>query len=68
MTTVHLEQNTKYTVSQKQKQDTKLLAKTSLLPDFQILFTSRLGSKFATNSCLDIPPRFKHVTTLPCEI
>jgi len=39
-----------------------------LLSDFQIFFTSRLGSKFATNSCLNIPPRFKHVATLPCEI
>ena len=25
-------------------------------------FTIRLGSKFATNSCLNIPPCFKHVT------
>jgi len=39
-----------------------------LLSDFQIFFTSELGSKFATNSCLNIPPRFKHVATLPCEI
>ena len=30
--------------------------------------SSRLGSKFATNSCLNIPPSFKHVATLPCEI
>ena len=37
-------------------------------PIFKIFFTSGLGSKFATNSCLNIPPRFKHVATLPCEI
>ena len=36
--------------------------------DFQNFFTSGLGSKFATNLCLNIPPRFKHVTTLPFEI
>jgi len=48
------------------KQDTKLLAITS--SDFQKFFTGGLGSKFATNSCLNIPPRFKHVATLPCEI
>jgi len=51
------------------KQDTKLLAITSLnIIRFSKFFTSRLGSKFATNSCLNIPPRFKHVATLPCEI
>ena len=37
-------------------------------PIFKIFFTSRLGSKFATNSCLNIPPRVKHVATLPREI
>ena len=37
-------------------------------PIFKIFFTSRLSSKFATNSCLNIPPCFKHVATLPCEI
>ena len=53
------------------KQDTKLLAITSptiSLSDFQNFFTIGLGSKFATNSCITIPPRFKHVATLPCEI
>jgi len=35
---------------------------------FKIFFRSQLGSKFATNSCLNIPPRFKHVATLSCEI
>jgi len=53
------------------KQDTQLLAITSLtitITDFQNVFTSRLGSKFATNLCLNILPRFKHVATLPCEI
>ena len=50
------------------KKDTKLLAITSPTSDFQIFFTSGLGSKFATNSRLNIPPRFKHVATLLCEI
>ena len=51
------------------KQDTKLLAITSLIIiGFSKFFTSRLCSKFATNLCLNIPPRFKHVATLPCEI
>jgi len=51
------------------KQDTKLLAITSLnITRFSKFFTSRLGSKFATNLCLNIPPRIKHVATLPCEI
>jgi len=31
-------------------------------------FTDGLASKFATNSCLNISLRLKHVTTLPCEI
>ena len=39
-----------------------------LLAGFQKFFTSGLGSKFATNSCLNIPPRFQHVATLLCEI
>jgi len=57
-----------YTVSQK-KQDTKLLAITSLtIIRFSNFFTSGLSSKFATNPCLNIPPRLKHVATLPCEI
>ena len=41
---------------------------TNYYPIFIIFFTSQLGSKFATNSYLNIPPRFKHVATLPCEI
>ena len=39
-----------------------------LISDFQIFFTSWLGSKFARNTCLNIPPRFNRVATLPCEI
>ena len=53
---------------QSKKQDTKLLAITSLLSDFLHFFSNRLGSKFATNLSLNIPSRFKHVATLPCEI
>ena len=41
---------------------------TNYFPIFKFCFASGLGSKFATNSCLNIPPRFKHVATLPCEI
>jgi len=53
------------------KQDTKLLAiitSPNIIRFSIFLFTSGLGSKFATNSCLNFPPRFKHVATLPCEI
>jgi len=51
------------------KQDTKLLAITSLnIIRFSKFFTTRLGSKFATNSCSIIAPRFKHVAILPCKI
>ena len=61
--------NMKQLHRESKKQDTKLLAITSsTIIDFQNFFTSRLGSKFATNSCLNIPPRFKHVATLPCEL
>ena len=41
---------------------------TKYYPIFKIFFTSRLGSKFATNSRLNIPRCFKHFATLPCEI
>ena len=59
----------KYTVSQK-KQHTKLLSTTSSnINRFSYFhWWTGLGSKFATNSCLNIPPRLKHVATLPCEI
>ena len=41
------------------KQDTELLVITSLtIIRFSIFFTSRLSSKFATKSCLNIPPSF----------
>jgi len=39
-----------------------------MLTDFQTFFTDGLGGKFATNWCLNIPTRLKHVATLPCEI
>ena len=41
---------------------------TNYYPIFKIFFTSQLSSKFATNLCLNIPPRFQHVATLPCEM
>ena len=51
------------------KQDTKLLSITSpILTDFQTFFTDGLGSKFATNSCLNIPLCLKRAATLHCEI
>ena len=51
------------------KQDTKLLAITSLnINRFSKFFSSRLGSKFGTNACLNIPPGFTYVATLPCAI
>ena len=34
----------------------------------KLFFTDGLGGKFATKSCLNIPPRRKYVATLPCEI
>ena len=53
----------------KKKQDTKLLPITSPnVNHFQNSFTGRLTGKFATKSCLNIPPRLKYVATLPCEI
>ena len=39
-----------------------------MLTDFHNSFTSRLTSKFATNSYLNIPPYLKRVATLPGEI
>ena len=58
-----------YTVSQKKTRHQTLGHNfTKYYPIFKIFFTSRLSSKFATNSCLNIPPRFKLVATLPCEI
>ena len=58
-----------YLHRESKKQDTKLLAITSpTIIRFSNFYTSGLGSKFATNSYLNVPPRFKHVATLPCEI
>jgi len=54
-----------YTVQVKKKH-TKLLPITS--PDvnrLKIFFTVRLSGKFATNLCLNIPPHFHRVATLP---
>jgi len=39
-----------------------------ILTDFQTFFTGGLGSKFATKTCLNIPPRLKCVATLPCQM
>ena len=39
-----------------------------MLTDVQNSFTDRLNGKFATKSYFNIPPRLKHVATLPCEI
>jgi len=39
-----------------------------MLTDFQIFFTDRFISKYATKSSLNIPPHLKGVAELPCEI
>jgi len=39
-----------------------------MLTEFHNSFTFRLSDKFATKSCLNIPPRLKHGATLFCEI
>jgi len=38
-----------------------------MLTDFQIFFTDRFTSKYATKSSLTIPPHLKGVAELPCE-
>ena len=38
-----------------------------MLTDFQIFFTGRFTSKYATKSSLTIPPHLKGVAELPCE-
>ena len=51
------------------KQDTLLVSITSwILIDFQNSFTARLSTKFATKWSLHIPPHFKDIAALPCEI
>jgi len=73
-----------YIHCESKKQDTILLSVTSpmlvgiefnaplelrqILTDFQNSFTVRLCGKFVTKPYLNIPPRLKHVATLPCEI
>ena len=37
-----------------------------MLTDFQIIFTDRFTSKYATKSSLTIPPHLKGVAELPC--
>jgi len=60
--------NANYTVSQKTKHRTLAHNFTKYEPVFKLFFTDVLGSIFATNSSLNIPPRLKHVVTLPCKI
>ena len=61
--------STPHTLSVK-KQDTKLLPITSPNANrfSKTNFNDRLGGKFATKSCLNIPPHLNCVATLPCEI
>jgi len=54
-------------VSQKKRHQT-LGHNHQILTDFPNFLSSRLDGKFATNSRLNISPRFKRVATLPCEI
>jgi len=56
------------TLSQKNKTPNSCPQLHQILTDFKTVFTGRLSSKFATKVCLNIPPRLKHVATLPCEI
>jgi len=39
-----------------------------MLTDYQIFFTDRFTSKFATKPLLTIPQHLNCVTTLPCEL
>jgi len=57
--------NVNYTVSQKTRHQTLGHNFTNYYPILKKNFTGGLGIKFATNSYLNIPPRFKHVATLP---
>jgi len=38
-----------------------------MLTYFQIFFSDRFTSKYATKLSLTIPPHLKRVTALPCE-
>ena len=67
-TVASIRYGTLYTLSQKTRHQTLGQNFTNYYPIFKFYFTSGLGSKFATNSYLNIPPRFKHVATLFCEI
>jgi len=57
-----------YTVSQKKTTLNTCPQLHQIWTDFQTFFTDGLSSKFATNSCLNIPPRLKNIATLPFEI
>jgi len=57
-----------YTVSQKNKTPNFWPYLHYILSDFQNFFQWPTRHKFATNSCLNIPSRFKRVAILPCEI
>jgi len=57
-----------HTVSQKTRHQTLTHNFTKYQPIFKHFFIDGLSSKFATKSFLNIPPRLKHVATLPCEI
>ena len=50
------------------KQDTKLLAITHYYPIFKIFSLADSVVNLQQTHCLNIPPRFKRVATLPCEI
>jgi len=57
-----------YTASQKKTRQQTVAHNHQTLTNFQTFFTGRLGSKFATNLCLNIPTHLKYVATLPREI
>ena len=54
-------------MSQKTRHQTLSHNFTNYYPIFKNFFTSGLGSKFATNSCLNILPRLKHAATQPSD-
>ena len=58
-----------YIHCESKKQHTKLLPITSPnINRFSNFLHDGLGSKFAPNSCINLPPPLKHVAILPCEI
>jgi len=58
----------KYTPCPEKRCHATILKLCQMLSDLQNFFTYRLSSKFLTERWLNIPPHFKHVTRLTCEM